>query len=82
MWFNFYMTNKGLESEATLNETPNFDVTEEKPLKRDNQRPKTVDINVLKARAQVIQDRENRKNIFIFVFFLAILGMIGIYLSI
>ena len=76
------MTNKGLESEATLNETPNFDVTEEKPLKRDNQRPKTVDINVLKARAQVIQDRENRKNIFIFVFFLAILGMIGIYLSI
>lgn len=76
------MTNKGLESEATLNETPNFDVTEEKPLKRDNQRPKTVDINVLKARAQVIQDKENRKNIFIFVFFLAILGMIGIYLSI
>mgnify|MGYP001210906140 CR=1 FL=1 len=76
------MTNKGLESEATLNETPNFDVTEEKPLKRDNQRPKTVDINVLKARAQVIQDRENRKNIFIFVFFLAILGIIGIYLSI
>ena len=76
------MINKGLESEATLNETPNFDVTEEKPLKRDNQRPKTVDINVLKARAQVIQDRENRKNIFIFVFFLAILGMIGIYLSI
>ena len=76
------MTNKGLESEATLNETPNFGVTEEKPLKRDNQRPKTVDINVLKARAQVIQDRENRKNIFIFVFFLAILGMIGIYLSI
>ena len=65
-----------------MNETPNFDVTEEKPLKRDNQRPKTVDINVLKARAQVIQDKENRKNIFIFVFFLAILGMIGIYLSI
>ena len=82
MWFNFSMTNKGLESEATLNETPNFDVTEEKPLKRDNQRPKTVDINVLKARAQGIQDKENRKNIFIFVFFLAILGMIGIYLSI
>ena len=76
------MTDKGLESEATLNETPNFNVTEEKPLKRDNQRPHTVDINVLKARAQGAQDRETRKNIIIFIFFLVILGTIGIYLSI
>ena len=75
------MTDKGLESEATL-ETPNFNVTEEKPLKRGNQRPQTVDINVLKARAQGAQDRETRKNIIIFIFFLAILGTIGIYLSI
>ena len=57
------MSEKGFESEITLDKTPHFSVTEEKPLKRDNQRPKTVDINVLKARAQVIQDRENRKNI-------------------
>ena len=76
------MTDKGLESEATLSETPNFNVTEEKPLKRGNQRPQTVDINVLKARAQGVQDRETRKNIIIFIFFLAILGSIGIYLSI
>ena len=76
------MTNKGIESDVTLNETPNFDVTEEKPLKQGKQRPQTVDINVLKARAKGVQDRENRKNIIIFIFFLAILGTIGIYLSI
>ena len=80
--FNSNMNEKGFKSDITFDETPNFGVTEEKPLKRGNQRPQTVDINVLKARAQGVQDRETRKNIIIFIFFLAILGSIGIYLSI
>ena len=76
------MNEKGFEAGTTLNETPNFDVTEEKPLKYNDKKPQKVDINVLKARAQVIQDKENRKNILIFIFFVVILGTIGIYLSI
>jgi len=76
------MNEKGFDADITFNETPKFKVTEEKPLKSENNRAKKVDINVLKARAQEIQNKENRKNISIFVFFLAILGVVGIYLSI
>ncbi len=76
------MNEKGFDADITFNETPSFKVTEEKPLKSENNRAKKVDINVLKARAQEIQNKENRKNISIFVFFLAILGVVGIYLSI
>ena len=76
------MNNKGLDAEITLDETPNDAITEEKPLKYDNLKSKKVDINVLKARAKLIQDKENRKNIFIFSFFLVLLGIIGIYFTI
>ena len=76
------MSEKGFNAEITLDETPNLQVTDEKPLKSKKNRPITVDINILKARAQKIQDRENRKNNFIFVFFLIILGAAGIYFSI
>ena len=79
------MNNKGLESEISLEQTPKFKETEEKPLlneKSSVKRPRTVNINDLKARAQEIQNKENRKNIFIFVFFLSVLGTLGIYLSI
>ncbi len=79
--FNLGMNEKGFESDITFDETPNFGVTEEKPLKQTNNHSKKVDINILKARAKHIQDRENRKNIFIFVFTLVILGVVGIYLS-
>ena len=69
------MENKGFEAELSLEKTQS-DLSEvaEKPLK--------VDINVLKARAQEAQNKENRKNISIFVCFLLILGAIGVYLSI
>jgi hypothetical protein len=76
------MINKGFDAEITLDETPNDTMTEEKPLKYDNLKSKKVDINVLKARAKLIQDKENRKNIFIFSFFLVLLGIIGIYFTI
>ena len=81
--FYLSMNDKGFEAD-TINTTPNQDVADEKPLKdKDNQKKTvTVDINVLKARAQQIEDSENKKNIFIFIFFVAILGVTGIYLSI
>ena len=76
------MNQKGFEADITLEETPNFKVTEEKPLKSKHSRPVTVDINTLKARAQQIQDKENRKNLSFFIFFLIILGAAGIYFSV
>ena len=74
------MINKGFE--AALDETPNFEDNVDKPLKFDKKHTKKVDINVLKARAQEIQNKENRRNIFILVLFLIALGAVGIYLSI
>ena len=69
------MENKGFEVELSLEKTQsNLSDVAEKPLK--------VDINILKARAQEAQNKENRKNISIFVCFILILGAIGIYLSI
>ena len=76
------MNEKGFEAEITFDETPNFEVPEEKPLKSSNNQLKKVDINVLKARAQEIQNKENRKNIFIFISLLIIIGVLGVYLSI
>ena len=75
------MSNKGFESDITLDKTPHFSVTEEKPLKISKKQSKKVDINVLKARAQEIENKESRKNISIFIFFLFMLGIFGIYLS-
>jgi len=75
------MNEKGFESEITLDGTPNYSVTEEKPLKISKKQSKKVDINVLKARAQEIENKESRKNISIFIFFLLMLGAFGIYLS-
>jgi len=75
------MSEKGFESEITLDKTPHYGVTEEKPLKISKKQSKKVDINVLKARAQEIENKESRKNISIFIFFLLMLGVFGIYLS-
>ncbi len=76
------MNNKGFEAEILLKETPNFEVTDEKPLNERDNKSRKVDINVLKARAQQIQNKENRKNVYIFIFFVALLGSIGTFLSI
>ena len=43
---------------------------------------KRVDINVLKARAKAIEDKENLKNKIAFIFFLLILGVVGLYFSV
>ena len=76
------MNNKGFEAKISLEETPNFEEVADKPLINPKTKSPKVDINVLKARAQIEQNKENRKNVFIFAFFLLVLGIIGIYLSI
>ncbi len=76
------MTKKGFDAEISLDNTPNFKEIADKPLEIEENQIKKVDINVLKARAQAIKDKENRKNISIFVFFLIVLGAAGVYLSI
>ena len=76
------MSNKGFEAEVDLQETPNLGATADKPLKAQKNLSKRVDINVLKARAKAIEDKENIKNKIIFVFFVMAFGVAGIYFSI
>ncbi len=76
------MNNKGFEAEINLDETPNYEISAEEPLKSQKDYIKKVDINVLKARAQNLKNKENRKNIFILFFFLLLLAVFGIYLSV
>ncbi len=75
------MNKKGLEAEH-LEETPNLEVIANKPLYKDKTQNKRVDINILKARAKALEDKENMKNIIILVFFVLALGVTGIYFSI
>lgn len=76
------MTEKGFEAEINFEETPNYIISEEKPLNLNKNLIKKVDINVLKARAQQVQNKENRKNIITLTLFLIIIGTLGIFLSI
>ena len=53
----------------------------DKLLNQENIQPQKVDINVLKARAQKIQDKENIKNSILIVFILTIFAAAGIFFS-
>ena len=75
------MSNKGFEAEVDLQETPNLGATADKPLKAQKNLSKRVDINVLKARAKAIQDKENTKNTIVIIFFLITIGAAGIFFS-
>ena len=76
------MINKGFEAKVNLEETPIPKQIAEKPFKSNKQENKRVDINVLKARAKAIQDKENTKNTIIVILFLISLGATGIFFSI
>ena len=65
-----------------MSETPNIINHSDKPLEDDKIQTKRVDINVLKARAKAVQDKENFKNSVLIIFFLIALGVTGIYFSI
>ena len=76
------MSNKGFEAEVNLQETPNLKETADKPLNSNNIKNTRVDINVLKARAKSIQDKENLKNTIVIIFFVIAIGSAGIFFSI
>ena len=76
------MNNKGFEADVNFHETPTLKKTADKPLTSNQFINKRVDINVLKARAKAVQDKENTKNAIIVIFFLIALGTTGIYFSI
>ena len=76
------MSDKGFEAKVDLQETPNLEAIADKPLKQEKIHNRKVDINVLKARAKAIQDKENFRNTIVIIFFLATLGAAGIFFSI
>ena len=53
----------------------------ERPLNSKKISSGRVDINVLRSKLEAQQDKELRKNIFIFSFCVLLLGSIGIFLS-
>ena len=53
----------------------------DKPLNQENIQPQKVDINILKARAQAIQDKENIKNSILILVILIMLAAAGIFFS-
>ena len=65
-----------------MNEDPKIINDTDKPLNQENIQPQKIDINVLKARAQAIQDKENIKNSILIVVILTILAAAGIFFSI
>jgi len=65
-----------------MNEDPKIINDTDKPLNQENIQPQKVDINVLKARAQAIQDKENIKNSILILVIVTILAAAGIFFSI
>ena len=65
-----------------MNEDPKIINDTDKPLNQENIQPQKVDINVLKARAQAIQDKENIKNSILILVILTILDAAVIFFSV
>ncbi|MDC1133066.1 hypothetical protein OAS72_00725 [Candidatus Pelagibacter sp.] len=64
-----------------MNEDPKIINDTDKPLNQENIQPQKVDINVLKARAKKLQEKENFRNAIFVVLALIILASAGIYFS-
>jgi len=64
-----------------MNEDPKIINDTDKPLNQENIQPQKVDINVLKARAKELQDKENIKNSILILVILTILAAAGIFFS-
>ena len=79
-WLNVIVSDKGFADNQTSIETPNDIGVAEKPLSKQTISGR-VDINVLKDRLQQIQNKEQKKNVSIFISFLLILGALGVFLS-
>jgi hypothetical protein len=66
---------------SSINENPKIINDTDKPLNQENIQPIKVDINVLKARAQAIQNKENIKNSILIVVILTMFAAAGIFFS-
>ena len=75
------MENKGFTENKTNNATPHSFVITEKPLNKERTTSGRVDINILKSKLQETENKELKKNIFIFSFLILVLAFVGIYLS-
>ena len=75
------MEIKGFKEKISTNKTLYVENDFKKPLETKNNKQRKVDINILKARAQEIQNKENRKNISIFIFSLLVVVALAVYLS-
>ena len=75
------MNIKGFADTKNNIETPNDIVMTEKPLNKEQTKPKRVDINVLKSKLQETESKELKKNLYLLSFLIIGLGVLGIYLS-
>ena len=64
-----------------MNEDPKIINDTDKLLNQENIQPQKVDIDVLKARAKELQDKENFRNAIFVVLALIILASAGVYFS-
>ena len=64
-----------------MNEDPKINNDTDKPLNQENIQSQKVDINIHKARAQAIHDKENIKNSIFIVVILTIFAAEGIFFS-
>ena len=67
---------------SLIKENPKIINDTDKPLNQETIQPIKVDINVLKARAKELQDKENFRNTIFVVLALIIIASAGIYFSI
>ena len=78
---NKVMESKRIIEKSSTNNTLHTNGDVKKAMEKEYNQPIKVDINILKARAQEIQNKESRKNIFIFISSLTFLVMLAVYLS-
>ena len=67
---------------TTINENPKIASQTDKPFEKYTNKSQKVDINVLKARAKAIQDKENLKNTTVIILILTVLVVAGFFFSI
>ena len=67
---------------TTFDENPKIISQTDKSVEQDNNKIQKVDVNILKARAKAIQDKENFKNTTVIILILTALGAAGIFFSI
>ena len=75
------MTSNDLMKDTDNIKIPNDVNVSEKPLNPDKTSSGRVDINILRSKLDAEQSKEFRKNVFIFLFCVFLLGIIGVYLS-